>query len=154
MPTEHAFECAAEWRGELLRGAGSLKAEQIESDFSVPRRMGGTGRGTSPEELLVAAANACYLMTLAALLQTEGVAFGELRNHSSAVFAATPAGPVFSQLRHSPVVYMAAEARLLFGGTVQSCFLQAERACTVSRALAGNVRLSVQGRIESLPTER
>lgn len=150
MATEHSFECAGQWRGQLMQGTGSLKAGQIENTFSVPREMGGPGHGTNPEELLVAAANSCYLMTLAALLQFEGVAFDELRNSSSAVFAATPSGPVFTQLRHSPVVYMTPDARMLFSGTVQSCFLQAERACMVSKAVVGNIQVSVQGRVESL----
>ena len=75
MAAEHAFECEGQWQGMLMKGAGSVRAGQIAHAITVPREMGGSGQGSNPEELLVAAANSCYLMTLAAVLQVEGVAF-------------------------------------------------------------------------------
>ncbi|SHM70548.1 peroxiredoxin, SACOL1771 subfamily [Duganella sacchari] len=148
MAAEHAFVCEGKWNGTLMEGEGRLHAGAIEQQISVPAELGGKGRGTNPEELLVAAANSCYLMTLAAILQLEGVAYEELRNSSRGIFASTPTGPVLTAIEHQPVVYLTAAGRALFGGAVQGCFLQAERGCMVSKALADNVTVSAQGRVD------
>lgn len=150
MAAEHHFECDGVWHGNLMQGSGEVSAGALKHPVSVPGAMGGPGRGSNPEEMLVAAANSCYLMTLAALLQFEGIAYVALRNRSRATFASTPTGPVMTALRHEPVVQLTPEARMLFGGSVQGCFLQAERGCMVSKAIANNVTVAVQGVVEAL----
>ena len=149
MAKQHVFECEGQWNGALMRGNGQFRAGTLQGEFSVSREMTGPGVGTNPEELLVAAAHTCYLMTLAALLGAEGVSYTELSNSTSAIFDSTPQGPVLVALQHAPVVRMAPDARMLFGGTVQSCMLQAETACMVAKTMAGNVTVKVQGRVEA-----
>lgn len=146
---QHVFECEGQWNGALMRGSGQFQIGSLQGEYSVPREMTGPGVGTNPEELLVAAAHTCYLMTLSALLGAEGVSYTELSNRTSGIFDSTPQGPVLVALHHAPLVRMAPDARMLFAGTVQSCMLQAETACMVAKTMAGNVTVKVQGRIES-----
>ena len=151
MKKSHAFTCEAQWYGTLRHGVGELTAATFSHAFSVPQEMGGAPLGTNPEDLLVASANACYIMTLAALLDAEGVPYGKLSNHTKGIFDLTPQGPVLSALHHTPCVTLTREARLLFGGLVQSCMLQAEANCMVSKALDQSIRMAitVQGVIET-----
>jgi peroxiredoxin-like protein len=60
-----------------MRGTGQFQIGSLQGEYSVPREMTGPGVGTNPEELLVAAAHTCYLMTLSALLGVAAPAASE-----------------------------------------------------------------------------
>lgn len=149
MANNQVYECTGHWTGDLMRGEGSMRTGAIDQSFSVPGDMGGPGLGTNPEELLAAAANGCYLMTLAGLLGAEGIPYAELSNRTVALFSMSPKGPQLTAIRHSPLVRMPSDARALFSGSVQSCIVQAEKACMVSQSMAGNVKITAEGKIES-----
>lgn len=65
---ELKFEVDARWAGSGPEAVGWLETGGQVVPWSVPARMGGSGEGTSPEELLAAAAATCYASTLASLL--------------------------------------------------------------------------------------
>ena len=62
---KHDFVVHTSWRGgreEIGKVNGDVISEQISS-------LGGNGTGTNPDEMLVAAASSCYIISLAATLE-------------------------------------------------------------------------------------
>ncbi|WP_115717766.1 OsmC family protein [Gallaecimonas mangrovi] len=53
----------ADWNGGV-DGKGRIVAEDAAFDIAIPKPYGGAGTDTHPKELLVAAAQACFLATL------------------------------------------------------------------------------------------
>ncbi len=56
------FDVRADWAAR----EGLIKTGGQEIDYSGPASMGGMGKGTSPEELLMSGVAACYSATRAA----------------------------------------------------------------------------------------
>ena len=48
---------------------GKVKGDVISEQISIPSSLGGNGTGTNPDEMLVAAASSCYIISLAATLE-------------------------------------------------------------------------------------
>ena len=43
---------------------GKLRGDIINENISIPSSLGGQGKGTNPDELLVSAASSCYIISL------------------------------------------------------------------------------------------
>ena len=52
---ELAFEAELEWSGSGREGTGRIVTDDLVLEYSTPKSMGGRGKGTNPEELLVCA---------------------------------------------------------------------------------------------------
>jgi len=65
------FSVSGTWQGDR-NGIGNIRSEGgLDIGVSVPKEFDGPGAGSNPEELLISAANNCYMITLAAMLATE-----------------------------------------------------------------------------------
>lgn len=101
----HTFEVQGQWSGPERRGKVGLGGEQAVV-ISVPVPFGGNVPGTNPEELLLASALSCYMMTLARVLAGRGLdgrvvdatIIGEVRRTST--------GLHFDCIRLRPLVRM------------------------------------------------
>ncbi len=62
----------AKWTGNLKEGNGSVKGTAFEAPFTFASRFEGSGKGTTPEELIGAAHAGCFSMFLAAQLSNAG----------------------------------------------------------------------------------
>lgn len=62
----------AKWTGNLKEGSGSVKGTAFEAPFTFASRFEGSGKGTTPEELIGAAHAGCFSMFLAAQLSNAG----------------------------------------------------------------------------------
>jgi osmotically inducible protein OsmC len=137
------------WTGDLASGSGSVSAgtSQLFTDLPVSwsTRTEAPAGETSPEELLAAAHSSCFSMALAAELAKQGTPPEHL--HVSATVTFDKVGDawtvVSSQLDVVGVVPGLSEAD--FDSAAQG----AKENCPVSRALRGNVKLSVQATLES-----
>ncbi len=144
MPTTH--EATAAWRGDLTAGKGDvtfksglLKAAKV----SWKERIEGTGTEsqTSPEELLAAAHASCFAMAFAARLAKAGVIDAEI--HVTAKVTFGPAAGGGNGVLSSALMVRAQAPN----GDVQKLNAVAEDAkdnCPISKALKGNVELSVE----------
>lgn len=139
---EHQFKYNGEWIGGLY-GKGSFSAGALSHEISIPKEMNGPGIGTNPEELLVSAAGSCYLITLAAILQFQRVAFKKLTVVSNAIFI-EKMGPELKSIEHQVVVYGAVED-VSQKEKIEQSIKQAENKCMVSVALRGNVSITAKG---------
>lgn len=62
----------ATWQG-LIQGKGHMASETIDLPIAMPQSFGGRGGGSHPKELLMASAAACYVMTLAGMLEARNL---------------------------------------------------------------------------------
>lgn len=144
---EHVFTMTGNWQGGL-NGHGQHSLRLADGQFSVPAEIGGLGVGTNPEELLLAAALSCYLISLAGMLQYRKLAVREIRIRSEAIFL-VEMGPTLKKIRHFPEVHTIDKDKEELR-TIQECFLLAEKVCMVSNAIRGNVPIEVQGSISNI----
>lgn len=137
------------WTGDLASGSGAVSAgtSQLFTDLPVSwsTRTEAPAGQTSPEELLAAAHATCFSMALAGALAKGGTPPEHL--HVSATVTFDKVGDawtvVSSQLDLVGVVPGLSEAD--FDSAAQN----AKENCPISRALRGNVLLSVTSTLES-----
>ncbi len=137
------------WQGDLNDGTGSVSSGSSETFLDLPvswsARTEEPGGKTSPEELLAAAHASCYAMALSGGLARAGTPPEHLHVEAQVTFdkvgdAWTVVSSALTVLGHVP------------GATHESFTEAAEAAkdgCPISRALAGNVRLSVEATLET-----
>jgi osmotically inducible protein OsmC len=132
------------WQGDLTSGAGSIDyvgsgAFTRMAVTWAARTEASEGR-TSPEELLAAAHASCFAMAFSNGLAKAGHPATRLRVHATVTFDKTDAGwgVASSALRVEGLVpgLSAADFERLAG--------EAKDGCPISRALKGNVALSVE----------
>src|SRR5260221_10185813 len=144
MPTTH--EATATWRGDLSDGKGEVttKSGLIKGGkVSWKERTEGTGSAgqTSPEELLAAAHASCFIMAFSTRLAKAGVADPVITVTAKVTFGPSPAG---GNAVLSSALTVRAQAP---DGDVEKLKAVAEDAkenCPFSKALKGNVALSVE----------
>ena len=138
----------ASWSGDLTSGSGSVSADSsgLFSDLPVSwasRTEWPEGR-TSPEELLAAAHAACYCMAFSNQLTTHGTPPEDLHVAAEVAFEKLEGG------------WTVTSSTLQVVGRVPGCSVAdferlavaAKDGCPISRALAGNVELSVDATLE------
>lgn len=138
----------ASWSGSLAEGSGSVSAatSQLFTDLPVSwasRTESPDGR-TSPEELLAAAHASCFLMALSGQLARAGTPPEHL--HVSATVTFDKVGDAWA------VTSSQLDVLGVVGGADHAAFEAAAQGakdnCPISRALAGNVELSVSATLE------
>jgi peroxiredoxin-like protein len=139
---QHSWYLEANWNGDRL-GSGTMNAGNLKSEISVPSALGGPGIGTNPEEMLVGAAATCYLITLAAVLSNRKLPVAELTLKSEIVVENEPAMKV-EKIIHRPQIVLAADATDEQLDTADKAAHRADKACMISKALDGNVEVSVE----------
>jgi len=137
------------WEGDLNEGTGTVSAASSETFQDLPvswtARTEEPDGKTSPEELLAAAHASCYAMALSGDLGRAGTPPEHLHVEAQVTFEKLEAGwtvvsSALTVLGHVP------------GATHDSFKEAAESAkdgCPISRALAGNVALSVEATLET-----
>jgi osmotically inducible protein OsmC len=139
----------ATWRGNLLEGEGRVSSATTTHLQNLPVSWSARTEDpkglTSPEELLAAAHASCFSMSLSSNLAKAGFRAEQLDVNAEITFDKLEAGwTVISS-------HLTAKGRVP-GATAADFTAAAERArdgCPISRALKGNVELSVSATLES-----
>jgi lipoyl-dependent peroxiredoxin len=134
------------WNGDLMSGSGTITRVTSEAygplKVSWPARAEEPNGLTSPEELVASAHAACFCMALSAGLARAGTPPTELRASATVTFV-PGTGITRSALTVVGVV----------PGVEADAFSEAAEAakegCPVSKALSGNVELTVEATLES-----
>jgi osmotically inducible protein OsmC len=136
------------WTGSLTEGSGTVSAgtSQLFTDLPVTwasRTEEHNGR-TSPEELLAAAHASCFSMALSGALARAGTPPDHLHVSATVTFdkVGDQWGVTASQLDVVGVVPG------IDGDAFDAAARDAKDGCPISRALAGNVELSVSATLE------
>jgi osmotically inducible protein OsmC len=136
---------SAVWEGTLKEGKGNFQSGSgmFAAPYSFLTRFEGA-KGATPEELIAAALASCLAMALSANLEKAGTP--ATRIAADAACTIEPANGV------PTITTIAVSLRGKVAGLDQARFAQAAESaggtCPVSRALKGNVRISVEARLE------
>ncbi|SET22050.1 OsmC family protein [Paenibacillus sp. NFR01] len=140
---KHPFILKAVWNGGR-NSEGTIEAGQLKTQISIPKDMGGPGVGTNPDEMLLGAAATCYLITLAAMLERAAVAVDSLTLTSEATVDVTNNIFTYEAIKHAPVITLPEGTAQQDIDKAQRLALKAESSCMISRAVAGNVRITTE----------
>jgi peroxiredoxin-like protein len=143
--SEHRFTVTASWAGGIS-GQGELCSEGLQSGISVPATLGGRGEGTNPEELLFVAAASCFLITLSVILSKRSLPFEKLEVATEG-FVLFDKGLKITKIVHHPCITVPATATAAEREQVLAATQLAEQGCMISRAIHGNVEVSVDARL-------
>lgn len=128
------------YRGGLT-GNGNLAGPHLSAPFAAAAELGGQGVGTDPEELLFAAAAACYLITLATMLDGRGVPVSEIELETRGQVQTEPLR--IDRIVHAPRLRLDADATPEARESALAMARRAEQACMITAALRGNVTVTV-----------
>lgn len=144
--TEHRFELKATWTGGL-DGTGHIQAGCLTTPISVPSEFDGPGMGTNPEEMLLGAAATCYIITLGALLQRTEILSLELQSH---ILVQNQPTMKVNAIIHRPLISVPPQTTEAQLDKINKAAIRAEQTCMISKALRGNVHISVEPNIRIL----
>ena len=144
MPTTH--EATATWRGDLASGKGNVSTKSgalKQAATSWTERTEGTGSegATSPEELLAAAHASCFAMAFSTRLAKAGVADPNITVTARVTFGPSPAG---GNGVLTSALMVRAQAPNGDAAKLTAVAEDAKENCPISKALKGNVALSVE----------
>ncbi len=145
MPTSHA---TAAWEGGLKGGKGSFKAGSGTFggaySFATRFEQGPGAGGTTPEELIAAAHAACLSMALSAGLEKVGTPATRVETRAACTIETVGGGP--------KITVMALTVRGRVPGIDQAAFQKAaevaKESCPVSGAMKGNVKFTLDAKLE------
>ncbi|TVY02427.1 OsmC family protein [Paenibacillus cremeus] len=143
--SKHHFRLNGTWKGGL-NGEGHISTDNLHSDISAPHEMGGLGKGTNPEEMLLGASATCYMITLGVILSNRKLPVQNLELSSEAVVS-DEVGLVFEKICHYPTVTLSSITTSEQVELAKNACLRAEKACMISKALRGNVEITVTPKI-------
>ena len=141
MATSNAV---ATWEGNLREGKGTFKAQSgaFSGAFSFGTRFEGK-KGTNPEELIAAAHAGCFSMALSAALEKAGHPVTRIETRAAVTIETVDGAPT--------ITGSALDVRGKVDGIDQAAFQQAaegaKKNCVVSRALQGNVEITMEARL-------
>jgi peroxiredoxin-like protein len=140
---EHHFELTGTWHGGLM-GEGRIASGGLETKISVPASLQGPGHGSNPEELLLAAASTCYLITLGAILERRGISAAKIELSSVGTVFADKGTLRFQKIVHRPRITLPAGSTEEQIETARTATERAEKACMISQSLRGNVEFAIE----------
>ncbi|AMM97368.1 OsmC family protein [Bacillus pumilus] len=143
----HHFHLRASWPG-LRNGVGTISCEQLKTNISIPKEMDGPGIGTNPDEMLLGAAATCYIITLAAMMERSQLEKEDLTMSSEAVVDVTNGVFTYEKIIHRPVIILKASASPQEIELARKLAHKAESSCMISRAVQGNVDISLEETIQ------
>lgn len=130
------------WDGGT-KGNGTLKAEFLDTQISIPEALGGSGNGADPKELLVSSAATCYIATLTFILENRKLPVVELTMNSNV----TIADKEFI-ITHFPQIVLSADATESQILSAQRAIEGADRACEIGNLLKkAGVIIEAQGNV-------
>jgi osmotically inducible protein OsmC len=137
------------WTGDLAHGEGTVSAGSsgLFTDLPVswPSRTEGVDGRTSPEELLAAAHASCYAMAFSGVLARRGTPPEHLHVEAEVTF--DKVGDKWTVVSSRLIVL--GHVPGMSDADFDAAAEEAKDGCPISRALQGNVQLSVEPTLES-----
>lgn len=131
---------------------GETAAQHVSTMISLPRELGGSARGTNPEEMLFSTAAACYLITLGIILEKRGIATERLEVVSTGTMDDEKLK--ITRIVHEPKVKLASAPTAEQRSSIAEAIRRAEQMCLISNAIRGNVEVAVVWSEASLECSR
>ena len=141
---EHVFKLQTSWNGGR-NDTGEIHCEKLQTTMSIPVEMGGPGIGTNPDELLLSAAASCYIISLAAMLERSDVK-ARLVLQSDGIVQVENNIFTYKKIIHHIEIFLK-ENSDSHKRIANRLALKAEETCMISKALRGNVEITVNCKI-------
>lgn len=140
-----SFNITGSWKGNR-NGSGIITTNGIKLPCSAPESLDGPGIGSNPEELLMASASSCYMITLAAILSRREIKYSHLDVSTEGIVQEDGNNLIFKEIIHRPVIHLenGYEDRK---EEIMKLAHRAENACFISKTLKPQVDVSVQPEI-------
>jgi osmotically inducible protein OsmC len=141
MPTRKA---TAVWEGGLKGGKGTFKGESgaIGGQYNFSSRFE-SGVGSNPEELLAAAEAACFSMAFSGGLEKAGTPATRIETSAACTVEAVPGGFGITKIKLNVQATVPNADKVKF----QQIANETKEGCPVSKALKGNVEITVEARL-------
>ncbi len=144
---KHHFHLTADWPGNR-NDVGQIETGELKTKISIPDAMDGPGVGTNPDEMLLGAAATCYIITLAAMLERSHIPKVSLTMESEGIVDVTNGVFTYDAIIHRPKLLLPADLSDRDVEKAQRLAEKAEGSCMITRALAGNVKVSLEAVVE------
>ena len=138
--TKHIFTLQIDWP-QGRNSVGSLSADRLQTQISIPPEMDGPGTGTNPDEMLLGAAATCYIITLAAMFE-RGQIDAELALRSEGIVDVTNGVFTYQEIHHYVTITLNDQSERAQKLAERYAY-KAEETCMISKALKGNVDIQV-----------
>jgi osmotically inducible protein OsmC len=141
MATSNAV---AIWEGKLRDGKGSFKAQSggFSGSFSFGTRFEGK-KGSNPEELLATAHAGCFSMALSAGLEKAGHPATRIETRAAVTIETVDGAPKITR----SVLDVRGKVEGIDQAAFQEAAEGAKKNCAVSKALQGNVEVTMQAKL-------
>jgi len=120
--------------------AGAIALKSGVYPFSIPEDMGGKGKGTNPEELLLSAVAGCFTLTLAIVLRIQKLPYSDLSVGAEGLVTGVPRDLKYQRVTVIPTIAGADAARR---ADYLAAVEKAHQRCFIGQALKGNVEYVV-----------
>jgi len=140
---EHHFHLKANWPG-LRNDIGTIESGNLKTQISIPQEMDGPGVGTNPDEMLLGAAATCFIITLAAMMERSNLNKKSLNLESEAIVDVTNGVFTYKEIIHRPTIILNDEATQKDVTLAARLAEKAEASCMITRAIKGNVKVSLE----------
>ena len=135
---QHSFHMQLQWDGGR-NDVGTLQAERLQTQISIPPEMDGPGIGTNPDEMLLGAAATCYIITLAAMLERAKIQ-ATLKMASEGIVDVTNGVFTYEAIVHNVTIHLTQTTEEI-KQRAKRLAIKAEQTCMISKALKGNVEI-------------
>lgn len=126
-----------------VKGDGSLKTEFLNTKIAIPAEFGGSGDGSSPKEILVASATACYTSVLVSMIESRGLPVVDVAVDSEGLSSDDE-----FKIIHRPRIVLSEKATEKQTQSANRIFAAADRGCTVGNLLKkADVKIEVREEI-------
>jgi len=146
---KHHFHLTADWPGNR-NDVGQIETGELKTKISIPDAMDGPGVGTNPDEMLLGAAATCYIITLAAMLERSHIPKVSLTMESEGIVDVTNGVFTYDVIIHRPKLLLPSDLSDRDVEKAQRLAEKAEGSCMITRALAGNVKVSLEAVVERI----
>ncbi|WP_449539213.1 OsmC family protein [Ferdinandcohnia sp. Marseille-Q9671] len=137
-----SFTVKGTWNGNR-NGEGTITTNGLKTAVSAPKELDGPGIGANPEELLIASATNCYMITLASILSNREITYTQLEVESEGTVLKEGNRLVFEKIVHKAVISVKqADGEVM--EKIEKLAHRAEKACFISQTLKGNVEVTVE----------
>lgn len=146
---KHTFHMNLGWDGGR-NDVGSLEAERLKTQISIPPEMDGPGIGTNPDEMLLGAAATCYIITLAAMLGRSELSHHGITIDAEGIVDVTNGVFTYEMIRYNTLINVKSDMTERDVTLVERIAKKAKDSCMISRALSGNVAFELNTTINKV----
>lgn len=131
---------------DQVEGDGDLTLSTGTIEYGVPPQFGGNSGKTSPEELILGAISSCFSITLGFVLEKRKVSAHIVGMRAEGIVNRIERQLVLSAITLYPQIVIDNDHQEI-QSDIDAAIERSERACLISNAIRGNVKLQVEAEI-------